>query len=186
MSYTSDFVEAIAALEMPAFKTQIDVKKLTEIRENGTGMFFGGKAKEAAARAYRELVLLNEGIPPEKKLDKAFSNLLKIKTWHFDGKVNVDLHVSIKKSVEDILLQYVGSEYEKSFYNSLSKVGVIFPITHDMFKTICFSYMFRGKNEGLETDAVLISLIRNVLKPKKDLYINCLVPEAWKIVDAVH
>ena len=186
MSYKSDFEEAITELGMRDFRTQIDLGKLNEIRENATGMFFGGKAKEAAARAYRELILLNEKIVPEQKLDGAIGNLLKLKTWHFNGKVNVDLHFAIKKSVEEILIQYVGVEYEKAFYKSLSEMGIIVPITHDNFKTICLSYMFRGKREGMETDSLLIPLIRNVLKPQKSTYINCVVPEAWTIIDVVN
>ena len=186
MSYKSDFEEAITELGMREFRTQINLDKLNEIRENATGMFFGGKAKEAATRAYRELILLNQEIVPEQKLDGAFGNLLKIKTWHFHGKVNVDLHFAIKKSVEEILIRYVGVEYEKAFYKSLSEMGIIVPITHDNFKTICLSYMFRGKREGLETDSLLTPLIRNVLKPQKAAYIDCAVPEAWTIIDVVN
>lgn len=186
MSYKSDFEEAITELGMREFRTQIDFNKLNEIRENAAGMFFGGKAKEAAARAYRDLVLLNEKITPEQRLDNGIANLLKIKVWHFHGKVNVDLHFAIKKSFDDILLQYVGSDYEKAFYNSLSTIGIIVPITHDNFKTICLSYMFRGKRDGMKSDSLLMPLIRNVLKPGKSTYINCVVPEAWEIIDVTN
>ena len=87
---------------MPAFGSAFSIQELARIREDAKGTFFGNP-EEAAARAFHNLVVLNQKIPTEQRLEICFEKILRLKLWHFNDKVNVDLHLGIRASFEKLL-----------------------------------------------------------------------------------
>lgn len=89
--------------------------------------------QEAAARAYRHLILNNSFIPAEERLSDSFNVLdVTIRWWLAEGKLNADLLENLLAIRDQLLRDFVGEQYENSYYHYLSDIGLIIPIKHYM------------------------------------------------------
>jgi len=177
MFFDSKFEKSINELGLPTFSMAFSIVELTKIRDDAKGVFFGGKPEEAAARAFRDLIVLNQKIPVEQRLESGFEKIGLLKWWHFDGRVNVDLHLGIKDSIEKLLTTYVGKDYEDDYYAALSKMGIVIPITHDTLRTIAFSFLYGGKKFSLSPNDAALRLYTDVLIKDEKKYSACLTNE---------
>ena len=62
--------------------------------------------------------------------------------------LNLDLYLSIKKLIDQIVSEYTGRQYEKDFYTQLNKMGVVIPIRHDDLHTFGLLYLFNSKQRN--------------------------------------
>ncbi len=142
--FNEKFEKLINELGVPAFSRAFSGKELATIRENAKSVLFGNP-EEAAVRAVHNLVVLNQNIPIDQRLEMCFKQLMRLKLWHFNGNVNVDLHFNIRTSFEKLLSEYVGKSYEDNYYEALRQLGVVVPITHDTLRFLALSYLYHGK-----------------------------------------
>src|SRR5687767_9224858 len=147
--------------------------ELTKIRDDARDGY-GGKPEEAAARAFRDLILQNPRVPIEQRLEASFSKVTLLKVWHFHSKVNVDLHLGIKSVIEDLLCEYVGRDYQNDFYKALSKWGVTTPIEHDTLATIAFVCLYMGKKSSIPADHAAVKLCSDVIAKDLNKYSACI------------
>jgi hypothetical protein len=125
--------------------------------------------------------VLNAKIPVEQRLEACFSKIGLLKVWHFEGKVNVDLHLGMKNVMEEVLGAYVGKDYEKDYYDALGKMGVIVPITHDTLRTIALGFLYGGKKSAISPDDAAYRLLKEVIIKDKEKYSACVTPEAAQL-----
>ena len=178
--FNPKFEKLVDELGIPVFSEAFSVAELTKIRDEARDAF-GSKPEEAAARAFRDLIVLNQNIPVEQRLEASFSKLALLKWWHFDGRVNVDLHGGIKKSIEELLSAYVGKTYEDDYYDQLKKMGVITPITHDTLRTIAFSFLYGGKKSAMSPRDAAYRLLKDVIIKDSAKYSACVIQEATQL-----
>jgi len=172
--FDSKFEKLIDELGVTKFNDCFSVQELFTIRNDGrVGM--GSKPEEAAARTFRDLILLNQRIPIDNRLEAAFSKVQRLKLWCSDDKVNVDLYFSIKDALEHLLHTYVGDEYEQEYYEAVFKTGVISPISHDTLRFIAHAYLYGGKKWGTHPVAVAQRLFSDVIMNDKHTYGPCVV-----------
>lgn len=172
--FDSRFENLVDELGVTRFRSFFSAEELATIRNDGR-VGLGSKPEEAAARAFRDLVILNQKIPIETRLEVTFEKLSVLKSWHFDDKVNVDLHLGIKEKLENLLRTYVGEEYEREYYDAVSKTGVITPIVHDTLRTIALGFLYGGKKLGILPSEAAYRLFWNVIMKQKGTYGRCVV-----------
>lgn len=178
MSFDTLFEDGIRSLGLLELSQEINAEKLNSIRDSARGIFFGGRAEEAAVRAYRELVLLNPRISIEQRLEISFQNLIRIKQWRSQDKVNLDLLMATKQTTEELLSFYIGEEYENAYYEQLRQQGVVVPIKNDNFKIISDSYFFSMRRIGFTPEKIVHQLINNIYLKNKEGYASCMTEEA--------
>jgi len=142
----------------------------------------GSKPEEAAVRTYRDLVLLNDKLPIEARIELGFDKYITIKALHFDGKVNVDLFMSIKSALNGLVERYVGDAYFYEFYKLLSEMGVISPITHDTLHFYSMIYLYRGKKLNQLVLYPAKDFLIEVIGANPETYSGCVKPEVHDVI----
>lgn len=180
--FNSKFDKLIDELGIGVFKNVIDQNKLIEMR----GYSKDGlkeKPEEAATRVFRDLVLLNQSITVEKRLDQFFNKSHTIKYWCLmDGNVNIDLYKSVKALIEKMVSEYVGKNYEDDFYEVLNKAGVIIPIVHDELRTFGLMLLCKGKQGNISTHDVAMKFYIDILAKNADRYVSCVREEGRELL----
>lgn len=183
--FDSNFAKLVGELEMAEFGDVITENQLVEIR-NYSKNVLGVKPEEAAARAFKDLVMFNSAIPLESRLRKSLEKINKIKWWHFDKKVNVDLYLSIRAAIAQMTTEYVGGQYEAEFLSALGEWGVIVPIEHDTLRTFSLLYMAGNKKTNKTADTAAHDFFTEVVVKGGDKYVSCIREEAHELLRVLH
>lgn len=178
--FDKKFEQLVNELEVPAFGRAFSAQELATIRENAKSVLFGNP-EEAAARAFHNLVVLNQKIPIEQRLEMCFKQLTRLKLWHFNGNVNPDLHFNIRPSFEKLLSEYVGKSYEDNYCEALGQLGVVVPITHDTLRFLALSYLYHGKKFSTSADVEALSFCLNVVAKDSEKYSTCIAKTGLRL-----
>lgn len=179
--FNQNFEKLINDLGITEFNDVIGFGELAAIRDY-TKNVSGSKPEEAAARAFRDLVILNNKIPIEQRLEKGLEKIGLLKLWHFDGKVNIDLHLNIKASIEQLVSEYVGEQYENIFHEGLKKYGVIIPIEHDTLRRISLALLYGGKKSNKPPLDAAHKFYMDIIVKNSKQYSSCVQEDAKEVL----
>jgi hypothetical protein len=182
--FNPKFEQCIDELGLRQFTEAVSARNLAEFRDYGRDVT-GASPEEAAARAFRDLVLKNAALPIEARLELSFRNIHTLKVWHFDDKVNIDLHTTIRATVEQLVDEYVGAAFKREYFETLGGYGVKVPIAHDTLHALSLAFLYIGKRAGLASKDSALKLYRDVLIDGPDNYDACLTPEGAEAVKTI-
>jgi len=131
MFYKQRFYKCFSELELTSYGKFFSDAELLYIMQQSKAQ--RSTPQEAAARAYRNLILSNPLVSLQEKLIDSFKCLDgTIRWWHFERKLNADLLENMWAIRDQLLREFVGEQYENSYYRYLSDIGLIVPIEHYM------------------------------------------------------
>ncbi len=179
--FDKNYEECLSLLGINRFTNKITYCQLLSARDKNKGLS-NSNPNEAAARTFRDLVILNEQLPIEDRIVLCLEKLTKLKIWYFDGKVNENLFLAIKEDLDGLIEEFAGNQYLSDFYQALSKMGVIVPITHDQLRTYSLVFVVSGtKNQYTAIEAAKKFII-DVVAKNVEHYSNCVKEEVKEII----
>lgn len=172
--FDKKFEQSVYALGFSEFGSAIDIGELATIRDHSKNVL-GQNPQDAAVRAFRELILNNDEIPIEQRVEKSFSILQRMLS---DGKAFSKLYKDTKASVEHLICQYVGSKFENEFYDCLKERGVLVPIKHYQLRSIAIVTLYLKKKSNATPDDTAYDFFMDVMVKNADKYAGCMREEA--------
>lgn len=169
--FDGKFDASVNELGIPTFSQFFPTEELNKFRKSGKGgPLASGGPREAAVRAFHNIVLLNKKIPIEQRLESGFKGIFLIKAWRFSNDVNIDLYLAARAAIDESVREYVGTEYENNFYEALIKMGVLVPITHDHLSVFAQISLVVGKRDGFPPDIAAVTFYANRIANEKEKY----------------
>lgn len=179
--FDKNYEECLGLLGVNALTNQISYGQLLSARDKNKSLS-NSNPNEAAARTFRDLVVLNEQLPADHRIALCLEKIGALKIWHFDGKVNQNLYFAIKEDLDGLIERYVGKEYMTHFYQALSKMGLIVPVTHDQLRTYSLHFIFYGKRNQYPYIEAAKRFMIDVVAQSPEKYSNCAREEAKELI----